>query len=188
MPAPWLTARDIGEVMFDQARLTRRGYDEDQVDAFLDRVADTLVGMTAELTAAGREIDRLRHWHQQHGASPAALATMSRAEADAEQIIAEAHEHARKVAQEAASIRAEAARQAQQILAAIHSLADEGSLDHRYAAIAAILVGTRDHLTEIRAQLTDEMSRLDSLLARQRTGSHEANGSAVPVSSTKERR
>ncbi|WP_133854255.1 DivIVA domain-containing protein [Labedaea rhizosphaerae] len=172
MAPPWLTARDIGEAVFDQARLTRRGYDEDQVDAFLDRVADTIVGMTAELAAASREVDRLRHWHQQHGASPAALATMSHAEADAERIIAEAHEHARKVAQEAAAIRAEAARQAQQILAAIHSLADEGTVDQRYAAMAAILVGTRDHLTDIRAQLTDEVSRLDSLLSpsRQRNG------------------
>jgi DivIVA domain-containing protein len=161
----WLTVRDIGEVMFDQARLTRRGYDEDQVDGFLDRVADTLVGMNAQLAAAGREIDRLRHWHTQHGASPAALATMSRAEADAERIIAEAHDHARKVAQEAANIKAEAARQAQQILAAIHSLAD-GSVDHRYAAMAAILVGTRDHLAEIREQMSDELGRLDNLLSR----------------------
>jgi DivIVA domain-containing protein len=180
MALPWLTARDIGEVVFDQARLTRRGYDEDQVDAFLDRVADTLVAMTAELAAANREVDRLRHWHQQHGASPAALATMSRAEADAERIIAEAHEHARKVAQEAAAVRADAARQAQQILAAIHSLADEGTVDQRYAAMAAILAGTRDHLTDLRAQLTDEVSRLDSLLARS-----PRNGSTA---STQERR
>lgn len=176
MSTPWLTPRDVGEVMFDHARLTRRGYDEDQVDAFLDRVGDTIVQMNAQLAAAGKEIDRLRHWHQQHGASPAALSTLSRAEADAEQLIAEAHEHARKVAQEAAGIRAEAARQAQQILAAIHSLADEGSVDHRYAAMAAILVGTRDHLTEIRAELTDEMSRLDNLLSRTQNGS---NGAVV---------
>jgi DivIVA domain-containing protein len=171
MTAPWVTPRDIGEVMFDQARLTRRGYDEDQVDAFLDRVGDTIVGMNAQLAAASREIDRLRHWHQQHGASPAALATMSRAEADAERIIGEAHEHARKMAQEAANIKAEAARQAEQIVAAIHSLAD-GSVDHRYAAMAAILVGTRDHLTEIRERVTDELGRLNNLLTRAENHNH----------------
>lgn len=166
MSMPWVTVRDISEVMFDQARLTRRGYDEDQVDAFLDKVGMTLTGMSAELAGARREIDRLRHWHQQHGASPAALATVSRAEADAERILGEARAEARRITQEAEAVHADAARQAEQILTAIHSLAD-GADDHRFAAMAAILVGTRDHLTELRERLTDELIRLNNMLSRQ---------------------
>lgn len=167
MSAPWLTVREVGEVMFDQARMTRRGYDEDQVDAFLDRVTETLTGMNAELAATRREIDRLRHWHQDRGASPAALATMSRAENHAEQVIAEAEAKAREILDEAntesAAVRADAARQAEEILTAIRGLAD-GPVDHRYAAMAAVLVGTRDHLAELREWLATELTRLNSML------------------------
>lgn len=45
-----LTPADVREVIFDKAPLGKRGYDEKQVDAFLDRVEATLIG-TDQLTA-----------------------------------------------------------------------------------------------------------------------------------------
>ena len=42
-----LTPQDVHDVLFDKAPLGRRGYDENQVDAFLDRVS-------AELAARAR--------------------------------------------------------------------------------------------------------------------------------------
>ena len=45
-----LTPEDVRNVMFDRAPLGKRGYDEKQVDAFLDRIEAALTG-TARLTA-----------------------------------------------------------------------------------------------------------------------------------------
>jgi DivIVA domain-containing protein len=39
-----LTPQDIRDVAFDRAPLGKRGYDEKQVDAFLDRIESTLAG------------------------------------------------------------------------------------------------------------------------------------------------
>jgi DivIVA domain-containing protein len=46
-----LTPIDVRDVIFDKAPFGKRGYDEDQVDAFLDRVEATLAG-NDRLTAA----------------------------------------------------------------------------------------------------------------------------------------
>src|SRR3954449_2553060 len=46
-----LTPEDVRSVVFDKAPLGKRGYNEQQVDDFLDRVEDTLAGedgLTAE--------------------------------------------------------------------------------------------------------------------------------------------
>jgi DivIVA domain-containing protein len=45
-----LTPADVRGVVFDKAPLGKRGYDEDQVDAFLDLIEATLIG-NARLTA-----------------------------------------------------------------------------------------------------------------------------------------
>ncbi|CAJ1586692.1 DivIVA domain-containing protein [[Mycobacterium] wendilense] len=49
--SPRLTADDVRDVRFSMPRFGRRGYDEDQIDAFLDEVVERLEGrgtLTAE--------------------------------------------------------------------------------------------------------------------------------------------
>src|SRR6266508_4542063 len=46
-----LTPADVRAVVFDKAPLGKRGYDEDQVDAFLDRIEAAMAGSDA-LSAA----------------------------------------------------------------------------------------------------------------------------------------
>lgn len=55
-----LTAQDVRNVSFNKPSFGRRGYDEEQVDAFLDAVAQTITALTDEITSlraqAGREL------------------------------------------------------------------------------------------------------------------------------------
>jgi DivIVA domain-containing protein len=52
-----LTPEDVRNVLFDKAPLGQRGYDEDEVDTFLDLVEQALAGartMTPDEVAAAR--------------------------------------------------------------------------------------------------------------------------------------
>jgi DivIVA domain-containing protein len=48
-----LTADDIHNIAFRKAPLGRRGYDEEQVDAFLDQVEATITDLRAQLARQG---------------------------------------------------------------------------------------------------------------------------------------
>ncbi|GAA1814552.1 hypothetical protein GCM10009682_39550 [Luedemannella flava] len=44
-----ITATDVRAVTFDKAPFGRRGYDEEQVDAFLDEVVETLTSLETRI-------------------------------------------------------------------------------------------------------------------------------------------
>jgi DivIVA domain-containing protein len=48
-----LTADDVHNVAFRKAALGRRGYDEEEVDAFLNQVEATIAGLQAEVARLG---------------------------------------------------------------------------------------------------------------------------------------
>jgi len=56
---PNLTPQDVRNVAFNKPPIGRRGYDEQQVDAFLDAVAQTITALTDQITSlraqSGRE-------------------------------------------------------------------------------------------------------------------------------------
>jgi DivIVA domain-containing protein len=56
---PNLTPQDVRNVAFTKPSFGRRGYDEEQVDAFLEDVAGTITALTDEITSlraqSGRE-------------------------------------------------------------------------------------------------------------------------------------
>jgi len=58
-PMPNLTPQDVRNIAFNRPPFGRRGYDEEQVDAFIDAVAQTITALTDEVTSlraqAGRE-------------------------------------------------------------------------------------------------------------------------------------
>ncbi|WNV83482.1 DivIVA domain-containing protein [Umezawaea sp. Da 62-37] len=61
-----LTPQDIRSVQFPASRFGTRGYREEQVDEFLDLVAETLAGRDRELARARAEINRVKNWREDH--------------------------------------------------------------------------------------------------------------------------
>ena len=62
-----LTAAEIRSARFGQSPMAWRGYSEEEVGAFLDRVAGTVEAEEAERAALRSEVDRLRHFYRDHG-------------------------------------------------------------------------------------------------------------------------
>jgi DivIVA domain-containing protein len=62
-----LTAAEIRSARFGQSPMAWRGYSEEEVGAFLTRVADGVETDEAERSALRAEIDRLRHFYRDHG-------------------------------------------------------------------------------------------------------------------------
>jgi len=61
-----LTPQDIRSVQFPASRFGTRGYREEQVDDFLDLVAETLAARDRELARARAEINRVKDWRAGH--------------------------------------------------------------------------------------------------------------------------
>jgi DivIVA domain-containing protein len=64
---PRLTAAEIRSTRFGQSPMAWRGYSEEEVAAFLNRVATAVEADEAERAALRSEIDRLRHFYRDHG-------------------------------------------------------------------------------------------------------------------------
>lgn len=142
--SPVLTPDAVENARFDQARFPSRGYDEDQVDEFLDDVVHTLRVMTSTLNEQRREIDRLKHWRQNSGPieRPQVEAWEQEARARADAIVAAARVSAEE-------IRRLAVTNAQHIVSGDH-----------IAAVAGIV----ERLHMLRDGLSSELNRLDSAL------------------------
>ncbi|WDZ82580.1 DivIVA domain-containing protein [Micromonospora cathayae] len=59
---PHLTPADVHNVAFRKPSLGKRGYDEEEVDAFLDAVEQTIAALTAEVASLRAQLG--------HGAAP----------------------------------------------------------------------------------------------------------------------
>jgi DivIVA domain-containing protein len=91
-----LTSDDVQSVVFDQSSRLSRGYNEQQVDAFLDLVADTIEDLTAKLAEKQADTERVMGEAQRN-----AEAIVRRAQAVAEQIENEARARAARLMAEA---------------------------------------------------------------------------------------
>ncbi|MEV4543575.1 cell division protein DivIVA [Micromonospora echinaurantiaca] len=107
-----MTADRVRRWEFGSASFTRRGYDNADVDRFRMQVADELDLLSAQLATLRAENERLndRVELHRHGVIPSAGAEaklpaakevnlLSAAQREAEQIIAQAHDYARRVAE-----------------------------------------------------------------------------------------
>jgi DivIVA domain-containing protein len=137
-----LTPQAVEAVRFDAARFPSRGYDEDQVDDFLDLVAHTIRVLTTTLEGQRREIDRLKHWRQTTGPVSAPPAWEQEARERAEAIVAAARVSADE-------IRRLAMANAQRVLGAEH---------------VAEVAGVLDRLHSVRDTLSAELQRLEATL------------------------
>ncbi|HEX2132280.1 MAG TPA: DivIVA domain-containing protein [Actinophytocola sp.] len=143
--SPLLSADAVENARFDPARFPSRGYNEDQVDDFLDLVVHTIRVLTATLDQQRQEIDRLKHWRQNTGpvdnAAAAAWEQEARARADA--IVAAARVSAEEIRRLAVS-------NAQRV---VHT-------DH-----LATVVEVVDRLHMLRDGITAELGRLEDALS-----------------------
>ncbi|HEX6361010.1 DivIVA domain-containing protein [Actinophytocola sp.] len=138
-----LTSDDVQSVVFDQSSRLSRGYNEQQVDAFLDLVADTIEDLTAKLAEKRADTDRVMGEAQRN-----AEAIVRRAQAVAEQIENEARARAARIVAEAS-----------QRAGAMPMMAQGEDF-----AAAAVAVGTR--IGGIRDALSAELANLYRLIGR----------------------
>jgi DivIVA domain-containing protein len=106
-----LTPAELQTVNFRRAPLGRRGFDEDQVRAFLSQVEQELVRVLNEKAAMQHEVGRLRDriTGSAQGASPAqaedahiqAVRILSKAQETADHYVADAQRYSRELAEEA---------------------------------------------------------------------------------------
>ncbi|MEH1099854.1 cell division protein DivIVA [Micromonospora sp. CPCC 205561] len=104
-----MTADRVRRWEFGVASFTRRGFDDAEVDRFRVQVADELDLLAAQLAELRAENERLKDHVElhRHGVVPSAPAVpaakevnlLSAAQREAEQIIAQAHDYARRVAE-----------------------------------------------------------------------------------------
>jgi DivIVA domain-containing protein len=106
---PRLTADRVRRWRFETASFTRRGYDQQDVDRFRYQVADELDLLSTQIAELRAENERLASQVElyRHGVIPSTqspvpsakeVSLLSSAQREAEQIIAQAHEYARRVA------------------------------------------------------------------------------------------
>jgi DivIVA domain-containing protein len=108
---PGLTPAELQSVEFHRAPLGRRGYDEEQVRAFLKRVEQGLIQITNQKAELADEVVRLRQ--RVMGGQPGvpgvssedthiqAVRILSHAQQTADHYVADAERYSREVAQEA---------------------------------------------------------------------------------------
>jgi cell division septum initiation protein DivIVA len=131
-----LTADRVRRWEFESSSFARRGYDHTDVDRFRLQVADELDHLTGQIADQRAEIERLNDHVElyRHGVIPSQSSMptakevnlLSSAQREAEQIIAQAHDYARRVAEYArvqyeAYMRAAAEEARQEAERAVHN-------------------------------------------------------------------
>ena len=152
-----LTPVDVQQKVF---RLSFRGYNERDVDEFLDQV-------TEDLAALHEENKRVRESLQDAGGAPAAL---SGAQGQAEQIVRQAREHAAKLVEDAE-------RRAAEIRAATPTPTAAGPASE---LPATFLAKERDFLKRLAAMVQDHARSLKEEVARTKGGSGGGSEIASP--------
>ncbi len=156
-----ITPTDVQQVEF---RLSVRGYNERDVDAFLDRITEDLSGYLEEL-------ERLRAEATAAPASAAAPRSFDAAasEIEAERILGRAHEDAAAIV-----------RQAEQQAAAIRAGASTGSGDVR-AAVAPFLNTEREFLQGLGTLVQTHAEEIKQMVLALRSRAAEPEGAPRPV-------
>ena len=139
-----LTPDRVRTTVFSRSSLARRGYDVDEVQLFLQRIAEDIAASETEKGKLREEIHRLRSWYRSRGhdidgtrqatqayANAQAVQLLSDAQLQAEAYIAQAQAYSRRVA-------VEARQQAELVLRDAQERADAASetaaQDYRYNA------------------------------------------------------
>ncbi|MEU5727257.1 DivIVA domain-containing protein [Micromonospora sp. NPDC047738] len=185
-PAVRTTADRVRRWQFNTPSLARRGYDSDEVDRFRIQAADELDLLATEIARLRAENERLAGQLElhRHGVIPSAGAAadlpranevnlLSEAQREAEQIMAQAHEYAHRVAEYARaqydnSVRAAGGGAAQEARRAMHNRRGAG-VERDDAARKVMPTGGETMIAQIRAvarHLDDGRQQLARALER----------------------
>jgi DivIVA domain-containing protein len=166
MPGPMrgtgpLSPAGIREVRFTRAPIARRGYDIDEVNRFMYRIAEQVAARDAEKASLRAEVERLRDWIRtriQDSDDPGAPATaglnaqmialMSQAQQQADSYIAQAEAYSRRLT-------IEARQRADELITEAEAAVTQGSYHPATGADTA----------EIAARLAEVQRRADWLRA-----------------------
>jgi DivIVA domain-containing protein len=140
-----LTPELLQSVSFPAARFGRRGFDEEQVRAFLVRVERELVTLLNERTSLREEVERLRQrvlsegggGYRPEDAHIQAVNVLSSAQQTADRYVADAQEYSRQLAEDAR-------RRRDEVIAEARAIADrvlEEAHDTARSAAMAVMTG-----------------------------------------------
>jgi cell division initiation protein len=180
-----LSAERVRTTTFSRPPFGRRGFHEDEVRMFLNRVADDLAAADAEKAALRAEIGRLTNYYREHGQDPDAEAQrsrvsveavnlMSQAQQAADSHVAQAEEYARKLvaqarqryedllqhAQDQAKQAASEAQRAADALPAHATEADRAALEQKVTYLRTFAEVTEVQLRSVLEALTREVDKL----------------------------
>ncbi|WP_188190560.1 DivIVA domain-containing protein [Nonomuraea sp. SYSU D8015] len=183
-----LTPERVRNKEFSRTKFGHRGYSEDEVRAFLYRMADDMAAGDMEKADLRAEVERLRNWYKNHGAEVTtsgvtqarlnvdAVNLLSRAQQTADAQIAQAEDYARRLV-------AQARQQYEQILQEAQQQAEEASsravtvyrssgavqsaeaeeLERRIAYLRTFAEVTQVQLRAVLEGLANEVNKLGSL-------------------------
>jgi DivIVA domain-containing protein len=169
-----VSAEQIRTRRFRETPVGRRGYRPDEVDNFLERVANEVEQLTAANADAHAEIDRLRNWFRNHGERPDAnrhdadtdpIHILDTARQHADQVVRQVQQDARSryfdVRRDAGAIVSQARRAAEHAARAYRAQAGPGhSHDREQAERPATLAHS------LLALVSDAITALDGAAAQ----------------------
>jgi DivIVA domain-containing protein len=155
-----LSPEQIRNVDLPKTMLGRRGYSEPEVEQFINRLATDVEGWIAHSSGLRAEVDRLknalRQWSkgQTNGVetkpNPEAVQLMSRAQQEADSILAQAQDYARRVTEYAR-------QQYEEILRGAYedalSEADRAAREHQPGSVAGGAIGGTAEWEELQRRL-----------------------------------
>ncbi|MEU8354694.1 DivIVA domain-containing protein [Nonomuraea sp. NPDC048882] len=194
-----LTPDRVRNKDFSRTKLGHRGYSEDEVRAFLYRVADDIATGDMEKADLRAEVERLKNWYKERGTdvdnsgakklNVDAVNLLSRAQQTADAQIAEAEDYARRlvgqarhqyeqILHEAQQRAEEAGNQAVNVYrsSGAQQSADAEELERRIAYLRTFAEVTQVQLRAVLEGLTNEVNKLGKLPDTGRPAAYSSSG------------
>ncbi|MEO3873763.1 DivIVA domain-containing protein [Nonomuraea sp. B12E4] len=196
-----LTPDRVRNKDFSRTALGRRGYSEEEVRAFLYRIADDMANGDSEKADLRAEVERLRNWYKERGTdvtSPGAQRSrlnvdavnlLSRAQQTADAQIAEAEDYARRLVAQARQqyeqMLVEAQQQAEEAASqAVKTYRSSGEvqsaeaeeLERRIAYLRTFAEVTQVQLRAVLEGLTHEVNKLGTVPDSARSVAYSSSG------------
>ena len=163
-----LTAAELQAATFHETRRLTAGYNEDEVDDFIDRIAAAVQAMQDRMTELEAENSRLRE-QRDLGRFGESASILEEAQRTAEHTMREADEYNLRTISEAQTVRDEAAAAARQIneqaqvnAASVAALAAQhADLEQQIAYLTQLRNTTRLELRAFIQSLLDHLDRVE---------------------------
>ena len=164
-----LTAAELQAVTFHETRRLTAGYDEDEVDDFIDRVAGAVQAMHDRMTELAAENTRLREQRDLGRFGESASSSLNEAPRSAEGTMGEADEYNLRTISEAQTVHDKAAAAAKQIIeqaevkaaSATALAAQHADLEQHIAYLTQLRSTTKLEVRAFIQSLIDHLDRIE---------------------------